>query len=152
MHMYGGIAVMVSSYWHSWTKISETNRLFRLMANIDADIQQILSDVMKVNQLKHDIYRFELLLMAGIGVILFGSVIYDVIVFREYDFFELLFIIFSIKCIHTSTFPIPNSYSGDIVFAYYYAYIGPHFVAAIITSQFIYLVKLVQLRFSVLNQ
>lgn len=45
-----------------------------------------------------------------------------------------------------------NSYAGENMFAYYYAYIGPHFVAAIITSQFIYLVKLVQLRFNVLNQ
>lgn len=38
------------------------------------------------------------------------------------------------------------------MFAYYYAYIGPHFAATIITSQFIYMVKLVQLRIRLLNR
>lgn len=83
MHLYGGIAVMVSSYWHAWTKVTESNRLFYLLANIDADIRKIYGDIATVNQLKHDIYRFELVLTVATGVCLFGSVTYDFIVFRE---------------------------------------------------------------------
>lgn len=83
MHLYGGIAVMVSSYWQAWTKIHASNELFCLLSRIDTDMRKMFGDVVKVNQLKRDIYRFELLLIVATGVCLCASVTYDFIVFKE---------------------------------------------------------------------
>lgn len=83
MHLYGGIGVMISSYWQAWSKISQSNKLFYLLANIDTDIRKIFGDVVTVNQLKRDIHRFEMTLNVAIGACLFGSVAYDIIVFKE---------------------------------------------------------------------
>lgn len=83
MHLYGGIAAMVSSYWQAWTKISEIDKLFRLLTHIDTDIRKIFGDTVTVTHLKRDIYRFELLLNIAIGICLVGSITYDVIVFKE---------------------------------------------------------------------
>lgn len=83
MHLYGGIAVMVSSYWQAWTEVYASNELFYLLAHIDKDMRKLFGDVVKVNQLKRDIYRFEVLLIVTTGVCLCASVTYDFIIFRE---------------------------------------------------------------------
>lgn len=83
MHLYGGIAVMISSYWQAWTKISQCNGLFSLLAHIDQDIRRIFDDVAVVNQLKRDIYQFEMALNVAVWACLFSSIIYDFFVFRE---------------------------------------------------------------------